>query len=108
MNPQQQQAMNQMAGMGAGILAFAVLFSLAVTIFFIWIFWRIFTKAGLSGPLALLNLVPGIGILIVLGILAFSKWNVVPVGPGYVSGPPSYPPPSYPPSTYPSGGTTEL
>ena len=103
MDPQQQRAMNQLAGMGAGIMAFALLFSLVVTIFFIWLFWRIFTKAGMSGALALINLVPFVGPIIVLCILAFGNWNVVPVAPGYAVSTQPYPP-AYPPAAYPPAG----
>ena len=102
MDPQQQQqAANLMAGMGAGVIGFVFLFVFAVIAFVIWLFWRIFTKAGLAGPLALLILVPGIGGLIVVCILAFSHWNVVPVPPGYASGLQPYPPPYPPPAKYP-------
>ena len=36
--------------------------------------WRICTRAGFSGALSLLHLVPLIGWLIVMAILAFSPW----------------------------------
>ena len=36
----------------------------AVIAFTIWIYWRIFAKAGYNGALSLLNLVPGVGPLI--------------------------------------------
>jgi hypothetical protein len=36
--------------------------------------WRIFSRAGMSGPLALLALVPGVGLLIVSAILGLSEW----------------------------------
>lgn len=39
----------------------------------IWFFWRIFTRAGMSGSLALLNIVP-LGTFICLIILAFGAW----------------------------------
>ncbi len=107
MDPQSQQAANWMAGMGAGVFLFIILIAFAILAFFIYLFWRVFTKAGLSGPLSLLVLVP-FGPIIVLCILAFSEWKVVPVNqytgmtpyppPGYPpAGPPSYPPSGYPP-----------
>jgi uncharacterized membrane protein YhaH (DUF805 family) len=99
MDPDQQHAANMMAGMGAGIVLFIVLIGLAFLAFFIFLYWRIFTKAGLSGPLSLLILIPGIGPLIPLCILAFSDWKVVPAPqlyPGLQPYPPP-PPPSYPP-----------
>ena len=40
----------------------------------VWIFWRIFVKAGFSGPLSLLCLIPSVGFLVCLIILAFSTW----------------------------------
>lgn len=36
--------------------------------------WRICTRAGFSGALSLFHLVPAIGWLIVMAILAFSDW----------------------------------
>jgi len=65
----------------AGLL-WALTFGLAFIIFALWVFiqWRIFAKAGFPGALALINLailVPGIGILIVLGLqvwFAFANW----------------------------------
>jgi uncharacterized membrane protein YhaH (DUF805 family) len=38
-------------------------------------YWKIFHKAGFSGALSLLMLVPLVGI-IVLYVVAFSKWTV--------------------------------
>ena len=68
---------------------------LAVTAFAIFVFWRILTKAGLSGPLSLLILVPAIGWIIVVCILAFSEWRVVPAPQPYPGIQP-YPPPPPP------------
>ena len=53
---------------------FMVVVILASVVFFLWMYWRIFEKAGFSGALSLLNLVPGVGSLICLIILAFSEW----------------------------------
>lgn len=36
--------------------------------------WRICTRAGFSGALSLLHLVPVVGSLVVMAILAFSDW----------------------------------
>jgi hypothetical protein len=49
-------------------------FGLFVFIFFIFLFWRICEKAGYSGAMSLLALIPGVGIIILLCILAFSQW----------------------------------
>jgi hypothetical protein len=53
-------------------------------------FWFICKKAGFSPWLSLLNLVP-LGNLILLYVLAFAQWKVVPV-PQMAYAPP-YPPP---------------
>jgi hypothetical protein len=96
MDPDQ---INHMGGAIAGMMGFFALFFFAVTAFFVFLFWRILTKAGLAGPLALLVLVPGIGPLIPVCILAFSEWRVVPA-PTQYSGLQPYPPPptNYPPA----------
>ena len=49
---------------------------LAIVGFTIWMNWRIFSKAGYNGAMALLNLVPGIGPIICLVILAFGRWPI--------------------------------
>jgi hypothetical protein len=36
--------------------------------------WRICTRAGFSGALSLLHLVPVVGTLVMMAILAFSDW----------------------------------
>jgi len=46
----------------------------AIIAFTIWLYWRIFTKAGFNGAISLVNLFPGIGHLISLLILAFAEW----------------------------------
>ncbi len=95
MDPQQQQNLaGMMAGMGVVIMLLVLVFMVA----FVFLFWRIYTKAGLAGPLALLVLVPAIGPLVALCILAFAQWRVVPAPQQYGSFPPQYPPPvNYPP-----------
>src|SRR5208282_6447852 len=60
-------------------------------------FWFICKKAGFSPWLTLLNLLP-LGNLVLLYVLAFAEWKVVPVGQlapypgGYPPLPPQYPP----------------
>jgi uncharacterized membrane protein YhaH (DUF805 family) len=93
MDPDQ---INHMSGAIAGMMGFFMLFGLAIAAFAIFLFWRIFTKAGLAGPLALIVLFPAIGPLIVLCILAFSEWRVVPA-PNPYGGLQPYPPTNYPP-----------
>jgi len=100
MDPQQQQ--QQIAHIILTMMPIFLFFGLAIMAFFIFLFWRILVKAGLAGPLALLTLFPGIGPLIVLCIIAFSEWRVVPVPPQAYY-PPNYPPPpAYPPSAPPT------
>ena len=38
--------------------------------------WRIFSRTGFSPAIALVVLVPGVGLLIALGVLAFAEWPV--------------------------------
>jgi hypothetical protein len=59
-------------------------------------YWQIFRKAGFPGPLALLMVVP-LAHLVVLYIVAFSRWKVMPET-AYASSPyPVAPPPHVPP-----------
>ena len=64
-------------------------------------FWQIFKKAGMGGALSLLMIIPLVNIIMVY-VLAFSRWKVVPA-PDFAA---PYPPPTYPPaypvSTYPT------
>ena len=62
------------AGILAGCMGAYVLFVLAMVAFLIFCFWKIFTKAGYNGAMALLCLIPGIGGIIVVCILAFGEW----------------------------------
>jgi uncharacterized membrane protein YhaH (DUF805 family) len=73
------------------------IFLLVVVAFTLWVYWRIFEKAGYSGALSLLNLVPGVGPLICMIILAFGRWPIEdrlaaalggPVSPGSAPAPP--------------------
>lgn len=96
---QQQQVGTMLGGIGAGIIIVAVLFALALIAFFIFLFWRIFTKAGMAGALSLLILIYPIGFLIVLCILAFGQWKVTPLvaaAPYYPPVPPPPAPPAFP------------
>ena len=64
------------AGLVAGgVIVYLVIVCVMVAVF-IWIYWRIFQKAGYNGALALLNLVPGVGPLICILILAFGRWPI--------------------------------
>jgi phosphatidylserine synthase len=62
-------------------------------------FWCICKKAGFSPWLSLLVFVP-FGVLILLYVLAFAGWKVVPVPQmGYVPSPPYPPQPPLPPQS---------
>ena len=66
-------------------------------------YWMIYKKAGFSPWLALFSIIPMANI-IVLYIVAFSQWRVVPVAQftGYPAPyPPAYPPP-IPPAASPN------
>lgn len=95
MDPQQSQ---QVGAAIAGMMGVIFIVWLLVMAFVVFCFWRIFSKAGMAGALSLLMIIPAIGPLIVVCILAFGEWKVVPVAQ-YVALPPAYPPPpSYPPA----------
>ena len=93
---------HMMAFMGP---VFGIFILLAWAIFLIPM-WQIFKKAGFAPALSLLMLLPLVN-LIMLYVLAFSRWKVVPA-PEYAGYPPAgYPPvpAGYaPPSAYPVHG----
>jgi hypothetical protein len=94
------QQMKAMGGMVMGMMGLIALFSLLMYGFLAFAFWRIFVKAGMSGPLGLIALFPGLGFLICLCILAFGEWRVTPLPTASPYLPPSYPPPPPPPSAF--------
>lgn len=57
--------------------------------------WFILKKAGFSPWLCLLCLIPSLGTLVLLYVLAFAEWKVVPAP--MTAYPPPYPPPPQPP-----------
>jgi hypothetical protein len=61
--------------------------------------WFICKKAGFSPWLSLLVLVPGIGQLVLLYVLAFAEWKVAPVIQQAWTPQAPYPPPPYPPQS---------
>jgi hypothetical protein len=95
--------------MGATFSLLFGCFGLLVGIFFIFVYWKIFSKAGFNGAMSLLLLVP-IANLVVICMLAFGKWPVHEElerlrmsGGGVPPYQPPFPPqPPYPPqSGYP-------
>jgi hypothetical protein len=43
---------------------------------FVWMFWRIFKRAGMNPALAFLAIIPSFGFIICLILLAFSRWPI--------------------------------
>jgi len=85
------------AFVGVYLVFFVVLLAIVIVPF-----WFILKKAGFSPWLSLLNIVP-LGTLILLYVLAFAEWKVIPAP--QVGWQPPYPPqPPYPQSPYPPQG----
>ena len=93
MNTDSSNAANAAAAGIAALIGVYFIVILAVVAFTIWMYWRIFEKAGYSGALSLLNLVPGVGPLICVVILAFGRWPIEDQLAAMQGGRPSPPPP---------------
>jgi hypothetical protein len=91
MNPDSQQ-MGGMLAAFIGIYLFVIVIAIAVIIV---PFWFILKKAGFSPWLSLINIVP-FGTLILLYVLAFAEWKVIPA-PQIAFQPPYPPQPPFPP-----------
>ena len=90
--PSQEQAMKIMMA----VIPLMGIFMIVIMAVVIIPCWFICKKAGFSPWLSLINVIP-IGNLVLLYVLAFAEWKVVPAPQaGY---PPPYPPP--PPPPYP-------
>jgi hypothetical protein len=61
-------------GLGTLALILLIIAHFVVALILIIPTWRICTRAGFSGALSLFHLVPFIGSLIVMAVLAFSSW----------------------------------
>jgi hypothetical protein len=72
-------------------LMFFGFFGALISIVVLIPYWFIFKKAGFSPFLSLLILLPFINI-VMLYVLAFSRWNVVPAAMVYPAPPVPYPP----------------
>ena len=91
----QAQTERAVAALGGFVFCY-VAFLIAVVVFMVWVYWRILTKAGYSGWLALLNFVP-FGTFIIMMILAFGNWPALKQEPIYVPTiQPGYQPPAAP------------
>lgn len=92
-NAVQQQIQQAMLVMIPIFMIFGIVALVAIII----PFWFICKKAGFSPWLSLLNIIP-LGNLVLIYMLAFAQWKVVPA-PQLAPYPPGYPPvpPQYPP-----------
>ncbi len=91
--PDPAQIQHMMATM-LPLIGFFVIVAWAIVII---PFWQIFKKSGMGGPLSLLMILPLVNV-IMLYVLAFSRWKVVPVAEYAAGYPPTYPPPGYVPA----------
>jgi hypothetical protein len=93
---QQQPDVQQIQRLMLTIVPLILVFILIGIVILIVPFWFICKKAGFSPWLSLLCLVPSVGMLILLYVLAFADWKVVPAAPT-AWGPPPQPYPPQPP-----------
>ena len=77
LGPDDQAAAAGIMALGCVVWAFIAIFALAILAFQIWLFWRIFSKAGYSGGMAFLVLIPAFGALIAMCVLAFGNWPIL-------------------------------
>jgi hypothetical protein len=66
-----------MHGIIAAVIGFYLVFFVIIMAAIILPFWLILKKAGFSPWLSLLNIVP-MGTIILLYVLAFAEWKVIP------------------------------
>ena len=92
MNPDTQQ----LHGIIAAVIGFYLVFFVIIMAAIIIPFWFILKKAGFSPWLSLINLVPTFGTFILLYIVAFAEWKVIPA-PQMTWQPPYPPQPPFPP-----------
>ena len=92
------------AGFLAGIFLVYVIVICALIVFTIWVYWRIFAKAGYNGALSLLNFTPGSRSADLRDtILAFGRWPIEDQLAALQGGGDALPglvPPTAPPGTF--------
>jgi hypothetical protein len=89
------QAMGHIFAAMLAIIPLLILIGIAIVMV---PFWFILKKAGFTPWLSLVCLIPSLGILVLLYILAFAEWKVVPAPQqGWAPQPPYPPLPPYPP-----------
>jgi uncharacterized membrane protein len=62
-------------GLGGPALIVTLIISLIIFVIGLVVWWRVFSKAGYSGVLGLLMIVPLINVVLLL-VLAFAKWPI--------------------------------
>lgn len=67
---------NDIAAVILPFFACIAVIALVFVVFQVWLYLRIFSKAGYSGWMGLLCLVPAVGPLVCLLILAFDTWPI--------------------------------
>ena len=72
------EAAQMMAAMGPFFATFGLIM-LAVCVFMIFCYWKIFSKAGYSGALSLLMIVPLVNLIVFIWF-AFAQWPVLKGG----------------------------
>jgi hypothetical protein len=76
------QTSAQMFALMSAMFGTIAIIALAFTALTVWLFWRIFARAGFNGAMGLLCLIPSVGFLICIFILAFGEWpNARPSAP---------------------------
>jgi hypothetical protein len=85
----------QIIGIIAAFIGFYLLIFVVIMAAIIVPFWFILKKAGFSPWLSLINIAP-FGTLILIYVLAFAEWKVIPA-PQFAWPPPSPPQPPLPP-----------
>ena len=69
-----QDPMSWLLGLGALVILALAIAHFLIALVLIIPTWRICVRAGFSGALSLLHLVPVVGTFIVMAVLAFSTW----------------------------------
>lgn len=69
-----QDPMSWLLGLGALVILALAIGHFLIALVLIIPTWRICVRAGFSGALSLLHLVPVVGSFIVMAVLAFSTW----------------------------------
>ncbi len=94
------EAVRHMVLVFLAILPFLILLAIAIVMVPCWF---ILKKAGFTPWLAMLCILPSLGTLVLLYVLAFADWKVMPVPQPYWPPQPPYPPQPPAPPLSPQG-----